>query len=267
MPSDPAQARDGLPLARRPADAPPRDPSIRARLKAVLGELGPTLQPGHALKIAEQNRGPVLRHSSGLPALDRLLGGGFARGQLSEIVGPPSSGRTSLLLALLAQTTSGSGELAAVVDRADAFDPLSAEVAGVDLARVLWVRVGKGREALRSTEHLLETEGLPLVLLDLDPPGAHGPGPAPSRPVSVPAWTRLARLAAGTGSALVVLSRERQVGHLARMVLELQPAGSHFHGSPPLLTKFESRAVLLRHSQGTLGRSIRILLGGRSPGP
>src|SRR5215510_11635344 len=63
----------------------------------------------------------------------------FPAGLLSEIVGPWSSGGTSLLLALIARITT-SGHHAALVDGADAFDPASAMAAGVDLARILWVK-------------------------------------------------------------------------------------------------------------------------------
>ena len=62
------------------------------------------------------------RLATGIDALDALLGGGFPRGRVSEITGPLSSGRTSLALALLAAATRA-GEIAAVVDAADAFDP------------------------------------------------------------------------------------------------------------------------------------------------
>jgi RecA/RadA recombinase len=53
--------------------------------------------------------------STGVTALDAKLGGGFPRGQLSEIVGSRSSGRASLLLRLLAAATAR-GELVALVD-------------------------------------------------------------------------------------------------------------------------------------------------------
>src|SRR5438876_11928300 len=70
-----------------------------------------------------------------------LLLSAFAPGQLSEIVGPWSSGGSSLLLALLARTTA-SGHQVALVDGADAFDPESAAAAGVDLSGLLWVKCG-----------------------------------------------------------------------------------------------------------------------------
>jgi hypothetical protein len=76
---------------------------------------------------------------TGLPALDAQLRGGVPRGQVSEIAGPRSSGRTSVLRALMAEATRR-GELVALIDTLDRFDPASAAAAGVDLARVLWVR-------------------------------------------------------------------------------------------------------------------------------
>ena len=76
-----------------------------------------------------------------IPQVDKLTGG-VPRGGLTEIFGPASSGRTSLLLALLAQTTARE-EVCALVDASDAFDPHSAAAAGVDLKRLLWVRCGR----------------------------------------------------------------------------------------------------------------------------
>src|SRR5437763_5187238 len=76
---------------------------------------------------------------SGVAALDARLGGGFPRGQLSEIIGARSSGRTSLMLQALAAATAR-GELTAHIDALDMLDVASAEAAGVDLARLLWIR-------------------------------------------------------------------------------------------------------------------------------
>jgi len=70
-----------------------------------------------------------------------LLGGGFPRGSLVELCGRGSSGRTSLYLALLAQAT-GQQQACALVDVSDSLDPMSLAAAGVDLARLLWVRCG-----------------------------------------------------------------------------------------------------------------------------
>jgi hypothetical protein len=79
--------------------------------------------------------------SSGIPQLDSLTGG-FARGCLTEICGTASSGRTSVLLFALARATQR-GEVCALVDSSDAFDPASAAAAGMELSRLLWVRCGE----------------------------------------------------------------------------------------------------------------------------
>jgi recombination protein RecA len=79
--------------------------------------------------------------SSGIPELD-LLTGGLARGCLTEICGTASSGRTSLLLFALARATQR-GEVCALVDSSDAFDPASAVAAGMVMSRLLWVRCGE----------------------------------------------------------------------------------------------------------------------------
>jgi recombination protein RecA len=79
--------------------------------------------------------------SSGIPQLDSLTGG-LARGCLTEICGTASSGRTSVLLFALARATQR-GEVCALVDASDAFDPVSAAAAGMELSRLLWVRCGE----------------------------------------------------------------------------------------------------------------------------
>src|SRR5260221_4360777 len=75
---------------------------------------------------------------SGISALDARLGGGFPRGQLSELVGPRSSGRTSLLLQLMAAATAR-GELVALVDALVMFDVESAAAVSVDNHTRLWI--------------------------------------------------------------------------------------------------------------------------------
>jgi len=79
--------------------------------------------------------------TSGVPALDALAGG-LPRGCLTEIYGPASSGRTSVMLATLAAATHR-GEYCALIDASDALDPQSIAAAGIDLDRLLWVRCGE----------------------------------------------------------------------------------------------------------------------------
>ena len=90
------------------------------------------------------------------PALTEALRGGIPRGQLSEIHGPVSSGRTSLAWAALAAATAR-GEWAAVIDTVDRFDPERAHDAGVVLSRLLWVR----GQALSKTSGAIDPAWVP----------------------------------------------------------------------------------------------------------
>src|SRR5919198_3968034 len=88
-------------------------------------------------------------------------------GEITEIVGDPSSGRTSLLVRTMCEATQRGG-LVALVDTDQAFDPPSASRAGVDLRRLLWIRCSGRRDlALRATDLLVRCPGFPLVGLDV----------------------------------------------------------------------------------------------------
>src|ERR1700728_4591991 len=97
-------------------------------------------------------RPPPLMVSSGVRELDALTGG-LPRGCLTEICGPASSGRTTLLLAALAAATRR-GECCVLVDASDVLDPQSAAAAGIELDRLLWVRCGENSPE-KSLEQLL----------------------------------------------------------------------------------------------------------------
>lgn len=219
----------------------------------MLARLGSQVRRG-AVSLEPEPRLP-----SGIPDLDRLLGGGFPYGRLSEISGPSSSGRTSLALSLLAASVRPGG-LAAWVDAADAFDPASAAAAGAPLSRVLWVRAPGVAAALRSTERLLEARGLALVLLDLALPGAP-PHVAPA------AWPRLLRAAQAGSAPLVVLAAGRIAGASATLALELSVVSARFSGTPCLFEGLETQADLVRgRSKPAAGMACVRLDALRTPG-
>jgi recombination protein RecA len=111
-----------------------------AALEAVLSEFSTLVVPASQLQ-----RPAVPMVPCGIDAVDALTGG-LPRGSLTEICGPASSGRTTLLFAALAEATTR-GEVCALVDASDCFDPLSAQQAGVELDRVLWVRCNEQQSA------------------------------------------------------------------------------------------------------------------------
>jgi hypothetical protein len=95
------------------------------------------------------------RLSASLEPINTLLEGGIPRGRISEIVGRRSCGKTSLAAAFISGATSR-GEVAAVIDLANAFDPSTMAEAGVELSRVLWVSVPSAPSPILSWERVRE---------------------------------------------------------------------------------------------------------------
>jgi recombination protein RecA len=83
---------------------------------------------------------------TGIAEVDALLEGGLPLGSLVEIIGPHCSGRSTLVASVLMGATR-QGASCAYVDAADAFDPVSAAAIGINLAHLLWVRVGRTEKA------------------------------------------------------------------------------------------------------------------------
>src|SRR2546422_10356587 len=166
---------------------------------------------------------------SGIPALDARLGGGLPRGHLSELVGPRSSGRPSLLLRLLA-AAAARGELVALVDALDMFDAGSAAAAGVDLNRLLWIRghvvsnPGLCRDlnqraieqAVKAFTLVLEAGNFGLVALDAGEAPPHA-----MRRLPFTTWFRLQRIVEGSQTASVLVGSEPMARSSAGLTLRL----------------------------------------------
>ena len=243
------------PDATKPEPAPSTPEAREQVIGSLLRELGSQLRRGHRVAHSTSRLLPT-----GLPSIDKLVGGGLPGGKLCEIVGPASSGRTSLALGLLARATCA-GEWVALVDEADAFDPASADNAGVALPRLLWARPPDRSRALRCCQQLLTARGFALVVWD-----AAGRGRQPTLPGAT--WQKLARSAASAGTALVVLCERRLAGPCSELSLELQRAQAHFGGAPgapALLEGLEVAATVLRERNGSAGGAARARLSVRPP--
>jgi hypothetical protein len=196
--------------------------------------------------------------SSGIAAMDALTGG-LPRGCLTEICGPASSGRTTLLLAALAAATRR-GECCAVVDASDALDPQSAAAAGVELSRLLWVRCRENspekslEQLLRATDLLLESGGFGMIALDL------GDLPTQSaRRIPLTTWFRYRRAVEHTATVLLAIERQSIAGSCSSLLIKLgsqrsgikKSADSQFPAPThaQLLTELEITAELVRSRQ------------------
>src|ERR1035437_9075819 len=174
--------------------------------------------PAAALKQFESVLGGPLEWRS-RPALEWVRSGisgvELPRGCLTEIFGPASSGRTSLLLSILAQATERE-EVCALVDAEDAFHPASAAAAGVRLERLIWVRSAHNAEhALKAVDLLIQGGGSGRFSRARgDPP------PATARRISLTSWFRLRRAVEHTPAMLVSLARQSNARTCASLVIE-----------------------------------------------
>src|SRR6202040_2450844 len=146
--------------------------------------------------------------------IDQLTGG-LPHGGLTEISGPFSSGRATLLLSALASRTAHA-HVCALVDGRDTFDPYSAQAAGVKLERLLCVRCRNIDQCLRATDLLLQGGGFGLIALDLSvlPPKT-------VRYVPLNVWFRFRRAVENTPTILLLLDQESNAGTCASLVLRL----------------------------------------------
>jgi hypothetical protein len=195
------------------------------------------------------------RLATGLEPLDALLGGGFPRGRISEVVGPRGSGRTSVVLAALARGTAGGG-LAALVDLADAFDPASAATRGVALDQLLWVRCGGAvRAAVQAADAIVRGGGFEAVVVDL---GEAAPWTLVRVPI--PAFVRLQRAVEATPAALLFTGPRRVAGSLAALAVALGPSRPRWEGGGPgRLAALATEVRLIRSRErapGTTGRLV-----------
>jgi recombination protein RecA len=191
--------------------------------------------------------------SSGIAQIDALTGG-LPRGCLTEVCGPESSGRTTVMLAAIAAVTRRE-EICALIDASDAFDPHSAAAAGVNLERLLWVRCGSHaqssalsrkrrqafsleerarrrmedpvEQALRATDLLLQSSGFGMVAIDLA-----GVPLKMARRIPLTTWFRFRRAVENTPTLLLVTGTQACAQSCASLSLELSQRSSISRQSP-----------------------------------
>jgi recombination protein RecA len=169
---------------------------------------------------------------TGLGPLDALLShgenaGGFPRGAISEILGPESSGRTTLVHSLLAASTAQL-EICAYVDTDDSFDPVSAAAAGVALSQLVWIRCGHNAgHALRAADSLLHAGGFGAIVLDL----CQVP-PRIANRIPISYWYRFRRAIENTPTILALAEREPIARSCASLMLDIGRKKTIWTGAP-----------------------------------
>jgi recombination protein RecA len=187
---------------------------------------------------------------TGIPAIDRELGG-IPKGALTQICAPAgiTSGRTSMLVAMLAQAT-GKEQFCALVDAMDCFDPESAEANGVCLSYLLWVRCSGRRmksveQAFKAADILIQNGGFGVIAIDL--------GDVDEkliRKIPLTTWFRFARVMEPLPTALVMLLPYPAAQNCAALTLNVS-ASAQWSGTGTLphnqlLSKVEFKVEVVR---------------------
>ncbi|MBW6441431.1 recombinase RecA [Patescibacteria group bacterium] len=136
-------------------------------LKTAIDQIEKNFGKGSIMKLGGsvgERSIPVI--PTGCIALDIALGaGGVPRGRIVEIFGPESSGKTTLVQHIIAETQKLGGT-AALIDAENAFDPSYAEKTGVDVENLLVSQPDTGEQALDIAETLIRSNAVDLVAID-----------------------------------------------------------------------------------------------------
>ncbi|MCF7764747.1 MAG: recombinase RecA [Verrucomicrobia bacterium] len=146
---------------------PARSGDTRSReLEAAISSITKTYGEGSIMRLGEAHAVKIDVISTGSLAVDLALGvGGIPRGRIIEIYGPESSGKTTLMLHVIANAQKNGG-IAAFIDAEHALDPGYAKRLGVNLDNLLISQPDSGEEALSICETLARSNSLDVIVVD-----------------------------------------------------------------------------------------------------
>lgn len=136
-------------------------------LQSALAQIEKNFGKGSIMKLGERSKdNDIVAIPTGAIALDIALGvGGVPRGRITELYGPESSGKTTLVQHIIAEAQKQGGT-AALIDAEHAFDPIYAEKTGVDVNELLISQPDTGEQALDIAETLIRSNAVDLVAID-----------------------------------------------------------------------------------------------------
>jgi len=121
---------------------------------------------GAIMRLGEVKKVDVDVIPTGSPSLDLALGvGGVPRGRIIEIYGAESSGKTTLMLHIIAEVQKKGGR-AAFIDSEHALDPVYAQKIGVKIDDLLISQPDSGEQALDIVEALVRSGAVDLIVID-----------------------------------------------------------------------------------------------------
>ena len=152
--------------AEKAAD-PKISPTRQRDLEAAISSITKTYGDGSIMRLGDARAKVGIGFiPTGALSVDLALGvGGVPRGRVVEIFGPESSGKTTLMLHVIANAQKAGG-LAAFIDAEHALDPAYAKKLGVNLDELLVSQPDSGEEALSICETLARSNALDVIVID-----------------------------------------------------------------------------------------------------
>ena len=142
------------------------DDNRKKALAAALGQIEKQFGKGAIMRMGDSTAVDIDVISSGCLGLDIALGiGGLPRGRVCEIYGPESSGKTTMMLQVIAECQKGGGT-AAFVDAEHALDPVYAAKLGVDVDNLLISQPDTGDQALEIVDMLVRSSAVDVIVVD-----------------------------------------------------------------------------------------------------
>ena len=153
--------------AAKAAEAEKKEKTRDDGLESVLAGLRKQFGEGAIVRLGETSVERDDRAiSTGAFSLDIALGiGGLPRGRVVEIYGPESSGKTTLVMHIVANAQKDGGT-AALIDAEHAMDPGYCAKIGVNLDDLLVSQPSSGEEALTIAETLIRSDAIDVVVID-----------------------------------------------------------------------------------------------------
>lgn len=142
------------------------DANKKEILRKKLAEIDKKYGKGTAMFMDDASIGNVKKFSTGLVAVDNILGGGLPRGRVIEIYGPESSGKTTLALQCIASIQNKEDGAVAFIDAEHALDPVYAEALGVNIDDLIISQPDNGEQAIDIACDLISSGALDLVVVD-----------------------------------------------------------------------------------------------------
>jgi recombination protein RecA len=144
-----------------------KDVSRTRAIDAALSQIEKQFGKGAVMRLGQKGAAvkvPVI--PTGSIAFDLSLGiGGFPRGRVVEVFGPEATGKTTLVLHVIAEAQKQGGQ-AAFIDAEHAMDPSYAASVGVDVDNLLISQPDYGEQALEIAEVLVRSGAVDVIGVD-----------------------------------------------------------------------------------------------------